>query len=195
MDCFFHARVPSVSACTDCKTPLGATCRDDRGACPSGRLAAKIAAAASSRERLAGDVGPASGPWNAAPPPQPPPFVAPRATVLATQDSVESKALVALGYPLFALALLSLLDRRKSPALRKQTFQALGFNVGFAGLWGALSVLAQIPILGISAAILLPFLIPVFIVASVYFGIKVWQGEDLHVPIIGDWIEERLVAH
>lgn len=195
MDCFFHSHVPSVSACTDCKKPLCATCRDDRGACPSCRLAAKIDAATATRERLPGDVGASGGYWQAPPPPQQPPFIAPKATLVAPSDSIESRTLVALGYPLFALALLSLLDRRQSRALRKQTFQALGFNVGFAGLWGALSLLAQVPFLGFSAALLMPFLIPIFLVASVYFGIKVWQGDDITVPIVGDWIEERFATN
>ncbi|MBV8374644.1 MAG: DUF4870 domain-containing protein [Candidatus Eremiobacteraeota bacterium] len=109
-------------------------------------------------------------------------------------DSAESRALVALGYPLWPLALLSLLDRKQSRYLRRQAWQALGFNVLMFGFGGLLSVIANLPIplLPLSAAVLLPFLIPVFLVASVYYGIKTWNGDDVRVPIVGDWIEERL---
>ncbi|HLX26854.1 MAG TPA: DUF4870 domain-containing protein [Candidatus Cybelea sp.] len=107
-------------------------------------------------------------------------------------DPLESRALVALGYPLWPLALLALFDRKQSRLLRKQAFQALGFNLAMLGFGGLLSVVAQVPWLGISASVLLPFLIPVFLVASVYYGIKTWNGEDVRVPIISDWIDERI---
>jgi len=53
-------------------------------------------------------------------------------------------------------------------------------------------LLANVPGLGISASILLPFLVPLFLVASVFFGIKVWHGDDVRVPIVSDWLDERL---
>jgi uncharacterized membrane protein len=109
-------------------------------------------------------------------------------------DPLESRALVALGYPLWPLALLSLFDRKQSRYLRLQALQALGFNVGMAGFAGLLTLLTNVPILGFSASVLLPFLIPLFLVASVYFGIKAWNGDDVRVPIISGWIEDRLPA-
>lgn len=184
MDCFFHAHVPSVAACTECGKAICATCRDPQGACPSCRLAQKIDAASGVRERLPGAV-------RTGPQASPPPFVQVRAQVALLDDPVESRALVALGYPLWPLALLALFDRKQSTQLRKQTFQALGFNLGFAAFGGLLAVIASIPWLGISAGILLPFLIPLFIIGSLFFAIKVWHGEDVRVPIISDWIDER----
>ena len=192
MDCYFHSNVPSIAPCADCGKSICATCRDDRGTCPSCRLAQKIDSAVGTRQELGGQVPPRP---QAAPPP-PPPTPQPRATVTVAEsaDPIESRALVALGYPLWPLALLGLLDRKQSRYLKKQALQALGFNVGLAAFWGLLELAAQIPFFGASAWVILPFMIPIFLVASVFFGIKVWNGEDVRVPIIGDWIDERLPA-
>ncbi len=201
MDCYFHSNVPSVAPCSDCGKAICATCRDDRGTCPSCRLAEKIDATAGPRPHLEGQVPPrgnryaGAGATYAPPPPPSAPQTQARATVSTiSDDPVESRALVALGYPLWPLALLSLLDRKSSRYLKKQALQALGFNVGMAAFWGLLQLASQIPVLGFSPWLLTPFMIPVFLVASVFFGIKVWHGEDVRVPIIGDWIEERLPA-
>jgi uncharacterized membrane protein len=183
MDCYFHSNVPSVAACNDCRKPICATCRDERGTCPSCRLAAKVEAATATRVHLGGQV----------PPPHPQPAAVIRKAEVATvSDPAESRALVALGFPLWPLALLSLLDRKQSRYLRRQALQALGFNVAMLGLGGLLSVVANFPWLGLAPSVLLPFLVPLFLVASVYYGIKTWNGEDVRVPIVGDWIDERL---
>jgi uncharacterized membrane protein len=200
MDCYFHSNVPSIAPCADCGKAICATCRDDRGTCPSCRLAEKIEAKAGPRPFLEGQVPPRRNAYReqstTPPPPPSAPQTQPRATVttIASDDPVESRALVALGYPLWPLALLGLLDRKGSRYLKKQALQALGFNVGMAAFWGLLELATQIPLLGISAWVIIPFMIPIFLVASVYFGIKVWHGEDVRVPVIGDWIEERLPA-
>jgi uncharacterized membrane protein len=182
MDCYFHSNVPSVATCADCGKHLCATCRDERGTCPSCRLAARVEAATATRVHLGGQV-----------PPRPQPAAVVRnAQVSTAPDSVESRAIVALGYPLWPLALLSLLDRKQSRYLRRQAIQAIGFNVAMLGFGGVLSVLAQVPWLGLSASVLVPFLLPIFLIASVYYGIKTWNGDDVRVPIIGDWIDERM---
>jgi len=104
---------------------------------------------------------------------------------------LESRALVALGYPLWPLALISLLDRKQSRNLRRQALQALGFNVGIFGFWGLLSLIGQIPFLGFSAWVIIPFLLPLFLVASVYYGIKTWNGDDVRIPVVTSWLDER----
>lgn len=183
MDCYFHSNVPSVARCADCGKPICATCRDENGTCPSCRLAAKVDAATATRQQLGGRVPPR---------PAPQPAVVKKAEVGVVGDPLESRALVALGYPLWPLALLSLFDRKQSRYLRLQALQALGFNLGMAGFAGLLTLLANVPILGFSASVLIPFLIPLFLVASVYFGIKTWNGDEVRVPIISGWIEDRL---
>lgn len=183
MDCYFHSNVPSVAACVDCRKPICATCRDENGSCPSCRLAAKVEAATATRVHIGGQV----------PPPHPQPAAVVRKAEVATlPDSVESRALVSLGYPLWPLALLSLLDRKQSRYLRRQALQALGFNVAILGIGGLMSVVANLPWIGLAPSVLLPFLVPLFLVASVYYGIKTWNGDDVRVPIVGDWIEDRL---
>lgn len=191
MDCYFHENVPAVAPCVDCGKSICATCRDERGSCPSCRLAQKIDATTGARQSLGGRVPPRSS----APPP--PPQSRPRspvATVGDPDDPIESRALIALGYPLWPLALVGLFDRKQSRYLKKQALQAIGFNVGFAAFWGLLDLAAHVPILGISAWAILPFLVPAFLVLSVFYGIKVWHGDDVRVPVISDWIDERLPA-
>jgi hypothetical protein len=34
-------------------------------------------------------------------------------------------------------------------------------------------------------------LLPVWLVASVVFGLKVWNGEDVRVPVIADWLDQK----
>lgn len=183
MDCYFHSNVPSAAPCSHCGKPICTTCRDENGSCPSCRLAAKVDAATATRQQLGGRVPPR---------PAPQPAVVKKAEVGVVADPLESRALVALGYPLWPLALLSLFDRKQSRYLRLQALQALGFNLGMAGFAGLLTLLANVPILGFSASVLIPFLIPLFLVASVYFGIKTWNGDEVRVPIISGWIEDRL---
>ena len=61
-----------------------------------------------------------------------------------------------------------------------------------AGFTGLLWLLVNVPILGFSAGIVAALMLPLFLVASVYYGIKTWNGDEVRVPIISDWIEERL---
>jgi len=187
MDCFFHARVPSVASCPTCRKPICATCQDERGSCPSCRLAARIDLA-SGQSTLPGGYAPRSSAGTVAPP------RAANISVGDPLDAAESRALVALGYPLLPLALLSLLERRPSRYLKRSAWQAIGFNLAFAGFWGVLSLMTAIPWVGIEAAVLIPFLIPLFLVASVYYGIKTWHGQEVRVPIVTDWIEDHLPA-
>jgi uncharacterized membrane protein len=195
VDCYFHSNVPSVAACTDCGKPICATCRDSAGTCPSCRLAAKIDAAAVGKKAVAGEVPPRSQQWwHAGPQQAAPPIPQARATVSEAEDPAESRALVALGYPLWPLALLALFDRKQSRRLRRHAYQALGFNVGMAVLYGALMLFTNIPLLNISAGLMLAFLLPVFIIMSVYYGIKAWHGDDVRVPIISDWLDDRMPA-
>jgi uncharacterized membrane protein len=92
------------------------------------------------------------------------------------------------------LALLALLDGSRSPFVRRQALQALGFNFGVYGLWFALSAIAMVPLIGYSAWPLLPLVVPVAVVASFVYAYKTWQGEDVHVPIIGDFVASRFAA-
>jgi uncharacterized membrane protein len=195
MDCYFHHAVPSVARCAGCGKSVCATCRTETGDCPSCRLAARIDQAAAQRQTLAGNVGPSSEPsggyargqqWQWQPQSQ-----APREAAVAAVRP-ESRALVALGYPFWPLALIALFDQSGSDFVRRNAWQALGFNAGMYGLGWLFSSIAAIPFIGISAWPLLPFIVPVTIVASVVYGIKVWHGDDVRVPFVTDIVEQRL---
>ncbi|GAC1299717.1 MAG: hypothetical protein NVSMB19_04620 [Vulcanimicrobiaceae bacterium] len=195
MDCYYHNAVPSVAVCHDCTQTICATCRDDMGICPGCRLERRLDAAAAARPGLAGARGPqnpppgrtARGPRTAA---APEPTYREPSRAVATISS-ETRGLLALGYPLWPLAALALLDPKRSPAVRRQAMQALGLNFGLFGLWIALGAVAQVPLLGISAWPLLAVLFPFWMVATVVYGVKVWNGDDVRVPLVSDWIDER----
>lgn len=150
----------------------------DDGMCPSCRLAAKISAASGARQPLPGKV----------------PQYRPRTTtaVVAQNDSVESRALAALGYPLPPLAMLALLDRKSSPALRRQVYQSLAFTGGTAAFGFLLYMMTGIPLLNISAYLLLAVIFPVWLVLSIVYGIRTYNGDDVRIPIVSDWIDEKI---
>jgi len=160
-------------------------------------LAARIDAARQSN-MINGGVGPSSAgaTAGAAPPPPNPPPAPPRVTVLPSAALAnvrpETRALVALSYPLWPLALLALLDAKGSLAVRRQAWQALGFNAGMWGFGALLSAIAAIPVLNFGALALLPFLVPVWIVASVVYAFRVWSGDEVSVPIVSDWVDARM---
>jgi uncharacterized membrane protein len=176
VDCYFHHAVPSVARCCDCGKPICASCRAAEGDCPSCRLAARVDAAAAERRRLAGVVGPS---WR---PPQVEPL------------RPESRALAALGYPFWPLALLALFEPARTPFVRRNAWQALGFNAGMYGIGWLLASIAAIPLVGISAWPLLPFIVPVTVVASVVYAIKAWHGEDVRIPFVSDAVDQRIGA-
>lgn len=197
MDCFFHNSVPSVAPCRGCNKPVCATCRNENGDCPGCVLAARIDAARQTN-RINGGVGPSYGSYSqqqtaysAPPPPQPPPPPqVQRAAAVAVRP--DTRAVVALGYPFWPLALIALLDSKASHFVKRQAWQALGFNFGMYGLTALLGAIASIPLLGLPALPLLPFLFPITVVAGVVYGFKVWQGEDVDVPLVSDWVDARL---
>ncbi|GAC1441624.1 MAG: hypothetical protein NVS2B8_04390 [Vulcanimicrobiaceae bacterium] len=189
MDCYYHNAVPSVAVCTDCTQTICATCRDAEGICPGCRLERRMTAAGE-RPELRGARGPRPGPGprrrvtatvrDASPP----------GAALATVSG-ETRALLGLGYPLWPLAALALLDPKRSGAVRRQATQALALNFGMFGLFAILGVVSHVWLLGLSAMILMPLLAPVWLVATVVYGFKVWQGQDVRVPLVSDWLDER----
>lgn len=198
MDCFFHSNVPSVARCVDCSRSVCATCRDEAGWCPSCRLAARIDAATGERGELPGGVrsgrGAASGGgYSAGPNPSAGTDASAygsRSTAVATV-SQETRALVALGYPFWPLAALALLDPKRSPYVRRQAMQAMGLSFGCYGLYFGLHAISSIPILGMSAWPLIPLLLPIYLIAITVYGFKAWHGDEVRVPLISDWLDER----
>lgn len=183
MDCYFHSNVPSVALCSSCGKSVCATCRGDHGECPSCRLSERLDAA-SSGGRLPGDV--ARGATRSEP-------VRPASgTAAAATVPPETRALVALGYPFWPLAILALFDPKRNRYVKRQAWQALGFNFGMYAVWFLMHAIAAIPLLGISAWPLLPLIIPVAFVASVVYGFKAWNGDEVRIPLVTDWVDSRL---
>jgi uncharacterized membrane protein len=212
MDCFFHNAVPSVAPCRGCKKPLCATCRNENGDCPGCVLAARIDAARQAN-MINGGVGASYGTYSephqeqqtaySAPPPQPeyepapappgPPRVQ-RVTALAVRP--ETRAVLGLSYvPAFwPLALIALLDSKSSHLVKRQAWQALGFNLGLFGFSAFLTSASAIPVIGFSVWPMLTLIVPIWLVASIVYAVRVWQGEDIDVPIVSDWVDARLPA-
>ena len=160
--------------------------------CPGCRLAQKIDAASRVQRELHGEVPPRPNRQAAPPPPSyVPPQQRPTASIAVR---TETRALIALGYPFWPLALIALLDSKASGFVKKQAWQSLAFNFGMYGFGFVLHAISAIPVLGWSAWPLLPFVVPFAFVANVIYGFKTWQGEDVRIPIITDLVEERLPA-
>jgi len=172
-------------------------------------MAARIDAARQTN-MINGGVGPSYGSYSEpphqasyseAPHPQPEPAPGPAAPprvrrVAALAVRPETRAVLALSYlpACWPLAMIALLDGKSSRLVKRQAWQALGFNLGMAGFTAFLTSAAAIPILGFSLWPLLTFIFPIWIVASIVYAVKVWQGEDVDVPIVSDWVDARLPA-
>jgi uncharacterized membrane protein len=68
----------------------------------------------------------------------------------------------------------------------------LGFNAGMYGLGWLMAAIAGIQVIGFSAWPLLPFIVPVTIVASVVYAIKAWHGDDVRVPFVSEFVDQKL---
>jgi uncharacterized membrane protein len=143
---------------------------------------------------IGGRVGPSAGTWAPPPPPPPPRQPARQRSTAVAEVRPETRALVALSYPFWPLALIALLDGKGSRFVRRQAWQALGFNFGMYGLGVLVTAAASLPIIGIGAWPLVPFIVPVAIIASIVYGWRVWNGDDVDVPIVSDWVDARLPA-
>ena len=204
MDCFYHNAVPSVAPCRGCKKPICASCRNENGECPGCVLAARVDAAKRTT-MINGGVGPSSGTYQEPPPragaaysapppepePQPQPMRVQRPAAVAVRP--ESRALVALGYPLWPLAVIALLDSHAPYFVKRQAWQALGFNAGMFAFSGLLGVTALLPFAVPATWAILAFFLPtIWFVSSVVYAFKVGSGEDVNVPIVCDWVDARL---
>jgi len=190
MDCYFHDHVPSVTRCVGCRQAICAVCRDAEGHCPSCRLGERVEAARASRGRIGGNVGYkdsfrqrgfAFGSQTVSAP----------AAVGTLEVSPETRTLLALGYPLWPLAAIALLDPKRSPFVRRHAIQSLGFNFGVFALWMLLAIVAHIPFLGVSAWPMLFVLFPLALIADVVYGFRLYSGDNVRVPLIADWLDER----
>jgi uncharacterized membrane protein len=93
------------------------------------------------------------------------------------------------------MAALALLDPKRNPSVRRHALQALGLNFGMFGLWVVLEGLVHVPLIGWPAFPMLAVLAPLWLVATFFYGFKVWHGDDIRVPLVSDWIDQYEAAH
>jgi uncharacterized membrane protein len=60
--------------------------------------------------------------------------------------------------------------------------------------WALLELVRQLPLIGWSSNVVLAFIVPVFIVLSVFYGVRAWHGDDVRVPIVSDWLDDKMPA-
>ena len=188
MDCYFPLERPIDRAgARSAGKAICATCRDESGGCPSCRLAAKVEAATAAaaqiwRSSAAAADRKGSSCSQAAACTRPPP----RSGRVARARLARLPALAA-GAPIAP-------GSQAVARTRRQAFKAIGFNVGIFAFWGVFSLIAQVPSSGFSAWRARTAALPLFLIASVYFGIKAWNGEDVRIPVMSDWLDDRLPA-
>jgi uncharacterized membrane protein len=119
----------------------------------------------------------------------PPP---PRGAMLA--ERTDTRRLAALGFAVFPLAILALLDRGAQPAVHRAAKQALGFNAGWLVLWLMLSALGAIPYVGEPFLLFKSVLEPVVFILGIIYCARTWGGYDVRIPVITDIIDARLPA-
>ena len=172
MDCFFHSNVPSVAPCVECGKPICATCRDDRGGCPSCRLAAKVEAATATRQSIAGQVPPRAAPRTV------------RGQSAGREHPIRSSrepwlhSVIRFGRSRFSRSWIASSRAISAP----QALQALGFNVGFAGFGGLLVADREVPFLGFSASDPRAVPRPLFLWPACTTASRVWNGDEVRVP-------------
>lgn len=183
MSCYYHNAVPAAGTCSGCHQPLCATCLSEGPVCGGCRLAARLGR--EGEPRLSGERT-----WSPPPPPPPPP---PAGKVAATiAGSAEGRALAAAGYvpflwPAALLALITAYGRERY--VRRQSLQALGFNLGMAAIWFALHLAAVVPLLGWTLWGTLPFVLPIWLIAGIVLAVKTWNGDDVRVPVVSDYVD------
>ncbi|TAM73669.1 hypothetical protein EPN44_13135 [bacterium] len=182
MGCYYHDAVPAAGACSGCHQPLCSTCLSEGPLCGSCRLQQRLER--ESEPRLFGARRRSEAP--------PPPTGQAATAIIGTP---EGRALAAAGYIpfLWPTALLALVTSHgRDHYVRKQSLQALGFNFGMGAIWIALHLMAAVPLLGWTLWGTLPFVLPIWLIAGIVFGIKTWNGDDVRVPIVSDYVD-RLV--
>ncbi|TAM58462.1 DUF4870 domain-containing protein [bacterium] len=162
MGCHYHDAVPAAGACSGCLRPLCATCLSEGPLCGGCRLERRLA---------------------------PPPLGGHAAAIAG---SPEGRALAAAGFIPFlwpAALLVLLTSHGRDRYVRRQSLQALGFNLGMGLLWAALHLLAVVPLLGWSLLGMLPFVLPVWLIAGLVFAVKTWNGDEVRVPVVADYVD------
>lgn len=107
-------------------------------------------------------------------------------TALGINENIAGLLCYVLGW---ITGLVFLLLEKENQFVR---FHALQSTVTFLGLFIISLVLGLIPILGLLAAVLIPF---ISIVVWILLMVKAYQGEKYKLPLVGDWCEQQLTKN
>jgi uncharacterized membrane protein len=98
-------------------------------------------------------------------------------------SSNEQRVVAALGYPIWIVALIVLFtDMRHNRFVRTHAIQALGYAVAWFVVFVALNVL-----LGWGVVFLQPLLWLAWLVLSLYYAYRAYQGELFTIPVVSQF--------
>lgn len=112
----------------------------------------------------------------------------------------ENRLLAALGYPIWIVALVVVVtDLKKDPFLRYHGWQALFWGLAWFVLWVGLSVvglvLSAVPFLGALVSFLTGVVLWLaWLVLSVLFAVRAYQGERFEVPVVANWARRYMLG-
>lgn len=105
---------------------------------------------------------------------------------LATQNDDSSKILAALSYPIWIIAIVSIATAKDNKYLKYHGFQALFWGISIFVIYIASMFFMMVPFLGIIAIFLLPVIWIGWLVCSIIFAVKAYQGEKFQIPLVYD---------
>ncbi|HLN47685.1 MAG TPA: hypothetical protein VK216_05410 [Magnetospirillaceae bacterium] len=184
MGCYYHPRLATALRCHDCGREICQTCSES-GICPGCRLGRALQGA-SAKTAVVTAQAPRPGTWSASGPIDGRMNSTAPAVVVAA-PSGEERALAAMCYPLWPLALLLLLlPPGRSTFVRFHVLQALGVNGLGLALYGIYALLANVPVIGWQSAFALPFLVPLWMLGDLYLAARAATGQMPRVPFASE---------
>ncbi len=102
--------------------------------------------------------------------------------------SNENRLLAALGYPIWIVALVVLLtDMKQNRFMRVHAVQALGYAVAWVVIYIGFSILTAVPGLGLGLLFLWPFLYLTWLIISLFYAYRAYQGQLFDIPIVSQF--------
>jgi uncharacterized membrane protein len=186
MSCYYHPKVPTAIACRDCGKEICTSCSQD-DVCPGCRLGRALNATVLNRRPIAGTANGNGANGNGAR------SAFATSTAAQTVDAApaaEDRTLAAICYPLWPVALLMLvLPSHRSKFVRFNVLQALGVNALGVALYVAYALSANLPVIGWQSALMVPFLVPAWLLVDLYLAVRAFGGHLTRVPIAAEFAQ------
>ncbi len=107
--------------------------------------------------------------------------------------SQENRALAALGYPIWIVAVVVLLtDMKQNRFMKTHAVQALGYAVAWFVIFVAFSIITIIPFVGWALLFLWPFLWLAWFILALYYAYQVYQGKTFAIPVVSQFTARYL---